>query len=362
MHDPQYRVAIAWQNSAYNQPPHPSFYIGEDMGPAPVQNIEYVTDIIPPVALAKNISVTLSGGLASILPQDVDNGSHDAFDILSLALSDSTFDCTNIGENQVTLIVTDNNGNVSTAIATVTVIGEIPGAPSIAVTRTDNTYTGGDANTVFLGYGAQQLTLTASNTVSGINYSWSPSTYLSNATIANPLFQPTVAGTYNYTVTGTNEYGCTAASSVTLQVIDARCGNNNNKVLICKKGKDQCVAAPSVHAHLANGSSLGSCETGTTANAMMRNGEKLFEKTVLGVNPNPANSVSRVVIHPSKSEKYTLSIYDMKGRLITLIGRGEMQANKSIVHNLGVNNYVKGIYLIKLVTDSETLIQKIVIQ
>ena len=25
MHDPQYRVAIAWQNTAYNQPPHPSF-------------------------------------------------------------------------------------------------------------------------------------------------------------------------------------------------------------------------------------------------------------------------------------------------------------------------------------------------
>ena len=29
MHDAQYRVAIAWQNSGYNQPPHPSFYLGE---------------------------------------------------------------------------------------------------------------------------------------------------------------------------------------------------------------------------------------------------------------------------------------------------------------------------------------------
>ncbi|GAB4001158.1 hypothetical protein GCM10029992_35750 [Glycomyces albus] len=35
MHDPQYRVAIAWQNTAYNQPPHPSFYIGSDMPAAP---------------------------------------------------------------------------------------------------------------------------------------------------------------------------------------------------------------------------------------------------------------------------------------------------------------------------------------
>lgn len=31
MHDRQYRVAIAWQNVAYNQPPHPSFYVGDDM-------------------------------------------------------------------------------------------------------------------------------------------------------------------------------------------------------------------------------------------------------------------------------------------------------------------------------------------
>lgn len=31
MHDPQYRVAVAWQNTAYNQPPHPSFYLGSDM-------------------------------------------------------------------------------------------------------------------------------------------------------------------------------------------------------------------------------------------------------------------------------------------------------------------------------------------
>ena len=107
MHDPQYRVAIAWQNSAYNQPPHPSFYIGEDMSAAPVQNITYVTDVIPPVALAKNITVTLSGGSVSILPEDVDNGSYDAFDILSLELSDSSFDCTNIGDNTVIL---DRNG------------------------------------------------------------------------------------------------------------------------------------------------------------------------------------------------------------------------------------------------------------
>jgi rhamnogalacturonan endolyase len=39
MHDHQYRVAIAWQNTAYNQPPHPSFYIGDGMSAPPPPNI-----------------------------------------------------------------------------------------------------------------------------------------------------------------------------------------------------------------------------------------------------------------------------------------------------------------------------------
>lgn len=35
LHDTQYRTALAWQNTAYNQPPHPSFFIGDKMPTAP---------------------------------------------------------------------------------------------------------------------------------------------------------------------------------------------------------------------------------------------------------------------------------------------------------------------------------------
>ena len=35
MHDSQYRTAIAWQNVAYNQPPHPSFFLGNGMSTPP---------------------------------------------------------------------------------------------------------------------------------------------------------------------------------------------------------------------------------------------------------------------------------------------------------------------------------------
>ncbi|WP_234734723.1 rhamnogalacturonan lyase [Tellurirhabdus bombi] len=39
MHDPQYRLSIAWQNVGYNQPPHPSFFLGTGMQKAPKPKI-----------------------------------------------------------------------------------------------------------------------------------------------------------------------------------------------------------------------------------------------------------------------------------------------------------------------------------
>lgn len=39
MHDRQYREAIAWQIVGYNQPPHPSFFLGEGMSAPPQPNI-----------------------------------------------------------------------------------------------------------------------------------------------------------------------------------------------------------------------------------------------------------------------------------------------------------------------------------
>ncbi len=42
MHDPTYRLSIAWQNVAYNQPPHTSFYIGKEMGSPGRPNIRVI--------------------------------------------------------------------------------------------------------------------------------------------------------------------------------------------------------------------------------------------------------------------------------------------------------------------------------
>jgi len=61
----------------------------------------------------------------------------------------------------------------------------------------------------------------------GVSYVWSPTTGLSNSTIANPVACPLVTTTY--TVTGTDAFGCSDTSSVTVTInplptVDA--GNN----------------------------------------------------------------------------------------------------------------------------------------
>jgi rhamnogalacturonan endolyase len=43
MHDPQYRLSVALQNVAYNQPPHTSYFLGEGMAPIKRPNIKVVS-------------------------------------------------------------------------------------------------------------------------------------------------------------------------------------------------------------------------------------------------------------------------------------------------------------------------------
>ena len=41
MHDPQYRMQVTSEQTAYNQPPHPSFYVGPGMSPPPAPSLRF---------------------------------------------------------------------------------------------------------------------------------------------------------------------------------------------------------------------------------------------------------------------------------------------------------------------------------
>ncbi|MCM8568851.1 hypothetical protein NE848_05640 [Gramella jeungdoensis] len=76
----------------------------------------------PPKAICQNFTAQLgTDGTVTITPADVDGGSTDDKAGFTLAIDNNTFDCSNIGDNQVELTVTDSDGVTDKCIATVTV-------------------------------------------------------------------------------------------------------------------------------------------------------------------------------------------------------------------------------------------------
>lgn len=113
-----------------------------------------VKDHEAPVAQCKSVTVAIDGsGFAAITDADINNGSSDNCGIKSIVVQNYSFDCSQLGANTATLVVTDNSGNIATCPATVTVEDNIApvaicqnvtidldasGNASIAATDVDN--------------------------------------------------------------------------------------------------------------------------------------------------------------------------------------------------------------------------------
>ncbi|SFF03130.1 HYR domain-containing protein [Sunxiuqinia elliptica] len=83
----------------------------------------------PPVALCKDITISLTSDEArQINPSEIDDGSYDDCSAVTLQFKDGpiAFGVSNIGANNVTLLVQDESGNTSSCDATITVVDEVP--------------------------------------------------------------------------------------------------------------------------------------------------------------------------------------------------------------------------------------------
>jgi hypothetical protein len=134
MHDKVYRLGIAWQNVAYNQPPHLSFFFGNNMGTPPTPNITLVggtniclpTTIIPYVSVndgtwqnVSSISVN-SGDKVEIGPQPTSGGSWSWTGLGTSGTSrEQTIYPTSSGV--VTATYTNSCGAISTQTFTITI-------------------------------------------------------------------------------------------------------------------------------------------------------------------------------------------------------------------------------------------------
>jgi gliding motility-associated-like protein len=95
------------------------------------QLITVVDTEVPIVNITTGFVLQLDeNGQATLSPQDIDNGSSDNCEIATLSIDLTSFDCSNLGENTVTLTVTDQSGNESVATTNIMVVDHI--APTIS--------------------------------------------------------------------------------------------------------------------------------------------------------------------------------------------------------------------------------------
>src|SRR5919198_70346 len=163
-----------------------------------------VVDTVPPTAMCKDITVQLdASGHATITAVQIDNGSTDACGIASLSLSQTNFDCSNVGTNTVTLTVTDNNGNRSTCTATVTVVDTV--APT-AVCK-DITV---------------QLDASGHATITAvqIDNGSTDASGIASLSLSQTNFDCTTIGTNTVTLTVTDNNGNTSTCTATVTVVD----------------------------------------------------------------------------------------------------------------------------------------------
>jgi hypothetical protein len=90
-----------------------------------------------------------AAGAGAISLQEIDDGSTDACGIADRTLDRTSFDCSDVGPNTVTLTVTDNNGNSSSCSATVKVednVAPVASCPGTSLLDVENYSTSGLLN------------------------------------------------------------------------------------------------------------------------------------------------------------------------------------------------------------------------
>ncbi len=260
------------------------------------------------------------------------------------------------------LAVSDANcmGAAFTGKAVVTV-NPLP-VPTITATPSNTVYTGGVATNLYLGYGPQSLTLTAGG---GTKYSWSGPAGLNTTNIASPIFTASKAGTFVYTVTVTNEFGCVATKAVTLKVVDVRGGKKNAQILVCHNGVSTWEDVGAVRGHLVmHKEQLGSCGGNTltaSAAATAVTTEYAATANVFEAYPNPFTERATLRFRAAETGKAQLLVYNSVGKLVATIYDGVAEGGRTYEFTVEGASLAEGVYTCRLTTSGKVETKRLVL-
>jgi autotransporter-associated beta strand protein len=248
----------------------------------------------------------------------------------------------NVGGSTVTWTVTDIHGNVSTATIPVTVNAPINATiPDVYAMNPAV-----DAkNTIYIGYGTTSLTVTVdvSGGTAPYSYQWGSGATTQSIGVND-------AGTYSVIVTDSK--GCSTSATVVINVLDVRCGNNNDKVMICHNNNIICVASSAVQEHLNHGDHLGGCGAYTTVRDVNQQSDMQIANSVM-VYPNPAHENISIWLGRLQ-QGATFVVYDANGKMVL---------SDRITNNtktISVKSLAAGVYYVQIINGKSITTQKII--
>ncbi len=187
-----------------------------------------------------------------------------------------------------------------------------------------------DTLTIYHGYVPLAcITLNANSTGEvPLSYLWSNGADTDHVTACD-----TITAWYFVTITGVT--GCTATDSILVNVVDVRCGKDNDKVYICHVPPGNpanahaiCVGQSAVAAHLEHGCTLDPCsDTGNMQQLQME------------VSSNPVQAQSSVTILSRVEQTVSLNAVDGDGRIHANLFAGKLAAGQPVTIPLEISAF-----------------------
>jgi hypothetical protein len=203
---------------------------------------------------------------------------------------------------------------------------------------------GTDRNLMF-GYGTLNCT-TLSASTSG---SFGTCTYLwSNGSTSSSLNVCPVSST-NYTVTITDQSGCTATDAVSVGITNITCAPG--KVSMCLNNNTICAKFNQVPHNLSRGATFGPCSGNKTNEELT---SEILSEPVFEAFPNPFTGSATIHLMIPEGEHAVVELFDLSGKMVSVLFDGYAESFQDYEVQVNGSDLSAGVYFYRYTTDSGT--------